>query len=99
MNPRCIGTGILCLLLVGGVFFITFQSQEVEASFTSDDVEELVEYLESDTAYNLKLMAVDALRKKKDTGVEKEHETLATGDDFKLAVACKIGRASCRERV
>ncbi len=56
MNFRTAGVGILCLLLVGGVFLVCIQPEEARASFTSEEVADLVEYLESDAALNLRLI-------------------------------------------
>jgi hypothetical protein len=60
--------------------------KRAEAGFTSESKDALVKYLESDAAFNLKLMALDALRKKTSSGIEDELEDLAAGDDLPLAI-------------
>jgi len=84
MNLRRIGLGILCLLLAGGVCFFALRPEPAEAGFTSEEVDDLVSFLGGDAAFNRKLMALDALRKKAD--VEDKLEALAEGKDVKLAV-------------
>ncbi len=82
-------TILLCLAGAGVILaavFLAPSSREAEAGYSSDTVKELVSYLEGDAAFNLKLQALDALRKKTDTGVESDLEKLAKGDDVKLAI-------------
>ena len=87
MSLRRIAVGILCLFLAGGIGFVVFQPEPVEAGFTSEEVEDLVEYVsDSGVSLNLRLVALEALRKKTDSGVEAELEKLAKGDDFRIAV-------------
>jgi len=78
---------IVAALAVATVLVIGKAPREAEAGFTSEKVKSLVSYLGSGAPHNLKLMALDALRKKTDSGVEGELEKIAKGKDTRLAVA------------
>jgi hypothetical protein len=90
VSPRRLSVGILCLLLAGGIGFVVLEPQPVEAGFTSEEVEDLVDVAsDSGVALCRRLMALDAIRKKTDSGIEAELVKLAKEGDFRIAVfAC-----------
>ena len=80
---------LVCLLaavVLGGVALAVLTGGEAEAGFTSQKTKELVDYLKTDAPFNQKLMALDALRKKSESGIEGELEKIAKGSDKELAV-------------
>lgn len=86
MRRRTLILGAVASVAVAGALALLSPVDEAEASFTSDSVKELTAYLQGGHALNLKLMALDALRQKSDTGVESAIETIAKGKDARLAV-------------
>jgi len=86
----------LALLAAAGLAgaLLLFPGGPAEAGFTSESTEKLVDYVKSDAALKLRLMALDALRKKTETGIETELSKIASGKDSVTAVyACSaLGR-------
>jgi hypothetical protein len=84
---------LLAATVLAGALFL-FPGGPAEAGFTSESTEDLVDYVKSDAALNLRLMALDAIRKKSESGIETELEKIAKGKDTVIAVyACTtLGR-------
>jgi len=78
---------LLGAIAITAALIIGNAPKQAEAGFTSEKVKALVSYLEGGSPYNLKLQALEALRKKTDSGVEGELEKIAKGKDTRLAVA------------
>jgi hypothetical protein len=73
-------------LVFAGALFLGKGGREAEAGFTSEATRELVAYLNADGPFNRKLMALEALRQKTETGIEAELVKLAKGSNTRLAV-------------
>jgi len=78
--------GLLLVAILGTATLLVVQPKEAQAGFRSEDTEDLVAYLEGDAALNLKLMALDALRRKTESGIEADIDGVARGDDLRLAL-------------
>lgn len=80
--PIALGAvAVLAFLLIPG------GEEAAEAGFSDEGVEDLVAYVKSDASWNLRLQALEALRKKDADGIEGELDDLARGSDLRLAVA------------
>lgn len=73
-------------LVVGGLVLLVLPREQAEAGFTSEATKDLVKYAKSGAALNLRLQALEAIRKRNETGIEAELESLARGSDRVLAV-------------
>lgn len=87
MKARIVVSGALVLLLAGGAW-IALLTGEAQADFGSEKVAALVDYIKGKHPDNRKLCAIEALRKKTDSGVEAELAKLAKSGDGVVAVAC-----------
>jgi hypothetical protein len=81
------GVGLLGLFVALALLFLGGTEEPAEAGFTGESEAALVEYLEGGAPHNLKLMAIDALRKKSGTSADAALEELARGSDVRLAIA------------
>ena len=97
MRTRILVLGLLALFLVGGLCFVLLRG-EARAGLSADlaeySVTDLRKYVQSEAAGNLKLLALEILRKSSDAGVEDELVTIARGTDLRMAVAASttLGR-------
>ena len=73
-------------LVVGGLVLLVLPREQAEAGFTSEATKDIVKFLKSGAAQNLKMQALEALRRSSDSGIEAELESLARGSDRLLAV-------------
>jgi len=79
---------LLAVLVAGGALWLFLTPGEAEAG-SSSKTSEIVAYLKGDAPMNLKLCALNDLRKIDETGVEAAVEGLARGSDRRLAIyAC-----------
>jgi len=97
MRTRILLLGLLALFLVGGLCFVLLRG-EAEAGLSSDlaesSVTDLRKYVEGGAAPNLKMLALETMRKSSDAGVEDELVTIAKGRDLRMAIyaATTLGR-------
>ncbi len=88
MRSRTLFLTLLVLIPAGGGAFLLLTPDEAEAKFTSSTkTKELVSYLKSDAAWNLKLQILEELRRRGEQGIDGELVGLAKGSDKKLAIA------------
>ena len=91
--PRRVLVVILAALVVGGaagLAWFLFRPVPAEAGLASDfeeqSVSDLAAYVQGPAAIGLRLMALEALRKKTDSGVDDALTTIARGQDLRIAI-------------
>ena len=75
----------LLILFVGSAFLFG-SPKPASADFADESVSDLAKYVQSGAALNLRLMALEALRKKTGTTVDGELLSVARGSDFRIAI-------------
>lgn len=75
-------------LLVGGLVLLALPRERAEAGFTSKSTQKLVKFLKSGAAPNLKMQALEVVRKRDESGIEAALVSLAKGSDRVLAIYC-----------
>ncbi len=74
------------LILLVGSAFLFGSPKPAAADFADESVSDLAKYVQSGAALNLRLMALEALRKKTGTTIDGELLAIAKGTDFRMAV-------------
>jgi len=76
---------VVLILLVGSAFLFG-SPKPASADFADQSVSDLAEYVQSGAALNLRLMALEALRKETGTTVDGELLAIAKGTEFRIAI-------------
>ena len=86
---RIVVLSLLAVSLLGGAWLL-FRPAPAEAGLSSDfaaaSVTDLRDYVEGRASLNLRLMALDALRRKTDSGVDDALGAIAGGTDLRVAI-------------
>ena len=74
------------LIVLIGSALVLGSNRSAVADFSDQSISDLGKYVQTGSAINLRLMALEQLRKKTGTTVDSELLAIAKGSDFKMAV-------------
>jgi hypothetical protein len=83
-RKRCLG--LTAVVLTAVVFAVLVTNRPAAADFTDKTVAELSSFITSGASLNLRLMALDAMRKKSSTAIDDELVKIAKGSDLRIAI-------------
>jgi hypothetical protein len=86
MRPRFWIPCVVVVLAVSSIVFLTSRSSDAGQSSLGKKAKSYLAIVKSEQALNLRLMALESLRKSQDSGVDAELVKLAKGKDIPLAV-------------
>ena len=83
-RKRCLG--LTAVVLTAVVFAVLVTNRPATADFSDKSVAELSKFVTSGAAVNLRLCALDALRRKVSSAIDDELVKIANGSDLRIAI-------------